>query len=58
MFLGREVHAIYNEHGKPYVMLEDGLRIEYDALVCAPGISEVVRNIPGVASENMYFLRN
>ncbi len=56
--LGRSLHAIYNEHGKPYVILEDGIRIEFDALLCCTGVSEVVRNIPGLYSENMYFLRN
>ena len=45
--LGRTLHSIHNAHGKPYIMLEDGIRIEYDALMVATGVSEVVRNIPG-----------
>ena len=46
--LGRSLHALYNEHGKPYLMLDDGLRLEYDTVLCATGTSEVLRNIPGI----------
>ena len=46
--LGRTLHSIYNKHGKPHIELDDNTRIEYDALLCATGVSEVVRNIPGI----------
>lgn len=45
--LGRSLHSFYNEHGKPYLLLDDGLRLEYDTVLCATGQSEVLRNIPG-----------
>ncbi len=35
--LGREVTYINNEHGSPYLELEDGSRVEYDALLCCTG---------------------
>ena len=45
LFLGRTVVEVVGEHGAPYLLLEDGMRMEYDAMLVAVGQSEVVRNI-------------
>ncbi len=38
---------IYIQHGSPHIKLEDGLRIEYDALVLATGTIPSNRKIEG-----------
>ena len=35
--LGRTVELVNNEHGAPYLELDDGTRVEYDALLCCTG---------------------
>jgi len=57
--LGREVKGVNNKHGIPHVILEDGLRIEYDALLVASGNRPEHREIEGLTNQaNVSFLRN
>ncbi|EGR29865.1 hypothetical protein IMG5_147080 [Ichthyophthirius multifiliis] len=57
--LGREVVYVDKTHGSPYVLLEDGLKIEYDGLIVATGVSPEIREIEGLQEkENVSFLYN
>jgi len=57
--LGREVKVVKNVHGSPHIELEDGLKIEYDALMVASGSRPEPREIEGLAQQNnVSFLRD
>jgi NAD(P)H-nitrite reductase large subunit len=58
--LGREVCEINNSHGEPHVILEDGLKLEYDGLLLATGAHYEKRELIGYKknSNNFLFLRN
>lgn len=45
--MGRECAFVDKTHGSPHIKLEDGLRLEYDALVIATGSIPENRNIHG-----------
>lgn len=44
---GRECVYVDKTHGSPHIKLEDGLRLEYDALVLACGSRPEHRDIVG-----------
>lgn len=57
--LGREVTFVDKTHNSPHILLEDGLKLEYDSLIIATGVKPEVRNISGIQEkENVTFLYN
>ncbi|KAL4438557.1 hypothetical protein ABPG74_015455 [Tetrahymena malaccensis] len=57
--LGREVTFVDKTHNSPHILLEDGLKLEYDSLIIATGVKPEVRNINGIQEkDNVSFLYN
>lgn len=57
--LGREVTFIDKTHNSPHLLLEDGLKLEYDSLILATGVIPEVRNVEGInGKDNVSFLNN
>lgn len=57
--MGRECAIVDKTHGSPHIKLEDGLRIEYDALVLATGSVPFNRPVKGSKNKNnLLYLEN
>jgi len=59
ILFGREVAEISHKHVFPYIILEDGTRIEYDGLLVATGSKFTLpEHKPLTKSKRSFFLRN
>lgn len=57
--LGREVIFADKTHNSPHVLLEDGLKLEFDSLIMATGVVPEVRNVKGIDNkENVTFMNS
>lgn len=56
--LGRNVVSIENTHGNPSITLEDGLKLEYDAILVATGTHYEQREFIGLNKEKNFMMLN
>ena len=46
--LGHHITSINNQHGQPYVLMDDSIKVEYDAVLLATGAEEFIRDDLGM----------
>lgn len=56
--LGREVVYADKTHNSPHILLEDGLKLEFDSLILATGVVPEIRSVKGLQNKENVTLMN